>query len=104
VRLRRDFTSADSRFFALRTTLLERILLACAAEIDDTRGWYFEHALAHAALTEVLHGARLVTWPEPPLFAGRSGSDGKRYDSPDRIGRWLLAALAHRVGHSTNWL
>lgn len=104
VRMHRDLTSADSRFFALRTTLLERVLLACAAEIDDTRGRYFEHALAHATLTEVLQGARLETWPEPPLFAGRSGSTGERYDSPVLVGRWLLAALAHRVGHSTKWL
>jgi hypothetical protein len=104
VRMRRDFTYADARFFALRTTMLERVLLSCAAEIDDTRGLYFEHALARATLTEVLEGARLVTWPEPPLFAGRSGSSGKRYDSPGLVGKWLLAGLAHRASHLTKWL
>jgi hypothetical protein len=104
VRLRRDFAYADARFFALRTSRLERVLRTCSAEIDDTRGRYFEHALARATLTEVVEGARLVSWPEPLLFAGRSGSSGERYDSPRQVGRWLLAALAHRVGYLTKWL
>jgi hypothetical protein len=104
VRLRRDFTYADARFFALRTTMLERVLLSCAGEIDDTRGRYFEHALARATLTEALSGARVVTWPEPPLFVGRSGSSGESYDSAGLVAKWLLSVLAHRVGHLTRWL
>jgi hypothetical protein len=89
VRLRRDLRFADSRFFACRTALLPTLVADLKALIDDGAHVYMEHALARCALRYRGGGARIESFPLPPLLAGRSASNRRRYDSLSAHGQWL---------------
>jgi len=90
VRLRRTGRCfADSRFFACRTALLPALVRDLKALIDDSAHVYMEHALARCALRYRGEGARIESFPVPPLLAGRSASTNRRYDSLSAHGQWL---------------
>jgi GNAT superfamily N-acetyltransferase len=89
VRLRRDLRFADSRFFVCRTALLTDLAADLTALIDDSAHVYMEHALARCALRYRGGGARIESFPVPPLLAGRSASTNRRYDSLSALGQWL---------------
>ena len=97
LRLRRDLSWADSRFFAVRAKAAHRLLDGFNEEIDDSRGVYFEHILARRALGMASEGFKLTGWPVPPFFRGTSGSTGERYDRLSRRVRRPIQVAAYHL-------
>jgi hypothetical protein len=98
VRMTRDLSFADSRLFALRTSLTDRLLSGLKEGVHEMDGAYIEHALARRVLSLASEGARVAQWPAPPYYVGRSASTGQRYDSFGKALVWPLQVLFCRIG------
>jgi hypothetical protein len=90
----RDLSYADTRLFATRADVLQRMLERCSREVNDASGLYLEHAMARASLYEVQRGASLRAWPRLPLFHGRSASTGRNYISVGELVKWAVTNVA----------
>ena len=87
--LQQYLTYADGRAFWCSTTFLEDHLIKYDWVIDDSRGAYFEHALARAVHSAAAQGFSWRPLPLAPEFRGYSGTSGTR----------LASGLFHK-GHS----
>ncbi|MEP7334216.1 MAG: hypothetical protein ABI717_00415 [Actinomycetota bacterium] len=98
--LDRRLRFADSRFFILRKEIFAR-LHGLGAEIDESENVYLEHAFVKRLFREFADGARWEPFRMLPLYAGRSGTDGTRYDGPRELGEWAFRS-AVRVAARTS--
>jgi hypothetical protein len=88
-------TFADSRFFYFDRGFFLSKLGKYQDWLDDSRGRYFEMALAKAVLDEVSAGGRWQPLPRYPRVDGYSGTTGLRY-SANPLAR-LFKAAKYRV-------
>ncbi|MCP2619675.1 hypothetical protein NLC35_00260 [Candidatus Aminicenantes bacterium AC-334-K16] len=95
VDLKRNLTIADSRVFAFKTSFFLDYLSKFQDLINDSKGFYFEHALARALLRAVSDGHKWIPLPTKPIIVGYSGT----FDISYRVSkiRWLAGEIIHRV-------
>jgi hypothetical protein len=93
--LRLNLTTADSRIFAITPACATNQLVPRQSTINDSKGRFFEHALADAVHGTILSGGSWSPLPREPLIYGISGTEGTRFGfSPiRRLGKSLRHAL-----------
>lgn len=74
---------ADSRFFLARPSFLYDYLFPSLEKVNDSEGYYFEHALADAIQNAITSGRRWRPWPGGGfLVDGVQGSTNTVYAYP----------------------
>jgi hypothetical protein len=91
----RNQSWCDSRFFAARLACWQSHILPTGQRINDTAGYYFEHALAAAAHRLMADGGRFSLLPFIPAIHGASGSMGHDYHAPQVILKQLLKRMLY---------
>lgn len=88
---------ADSRFFVGQTFFFENYLLPELANIDESKGIFFEHITARATYRCLADGYKWRMFPRVPFFSGYSGTEGVRYrnDVFRRIKRTAVVQLTN---------
>jgi len=81
---------SDSRCFISNSEFLSRFLFPQKKLIDDSKGYYFEHALATAAKKSINEGQMNLLFPAPPIYKGIYATDNIAYSSS-----WLRSVLKH---------
>lgn len=75
-----DRKYCDSRLFATTAGFWRLNLREMAEEVDEDRGRYLEHVLAHRLnRAEYLHNARIERFAHRPILEGVSGTSGLPY-------------------------
>lgn len=86
VRRRMDRSYVDVRFFSAKAGVWNQYLLGMGAEVDDGGGRYLEHVMAQRLIVAEYDGVEVERFAERPMFAGSSGTSGKKYGSAkDRL-------------------
>lgn len=91
---------ADSRFFVLRKQVFARFH-GLAEEIDERENRYLEHAFAKRLFRELAGGALWEPFRMLPLYVGRSGTDGTRYDGPRELGEWAVRSVVRAAARKS---
>lgn len=95
VELMRNLQYADSRLFIGTVNFYKKYLISYMDLIDDSKGFYFEHALSRASLTAVLEGFSILPFKYKPRYSGQSGTDGKKFN--DSFIHWFPRNIAYRI-------
>lgn len=93
--LQRNLTWADTRIFAFKPSFFTNYLSKYQDMINDSQGFYLEHALARAILCAISDGHKWIPLPSKPLIIGHSGTANTPYKA-SKI-RWLISELLHSV-------
>jgi len=93
--LKRNLTWADSRVFAFRPPFVLNYLSKFQDLLNDSRGFYLEHALARAVLRAISDGYKWIPLPSKPIIVGYSGTSDTLY-RVSKI-RWLAGEAFHRA-------
>lgn len=93
--LKRNLTWADARIFAFKPSFVLVYLSPFQDLINDSKGFYLEHALARAALQAIIDGHIWMPLPSKPFIVGYSGTSNTPYNTT-RL-RWLGGEIIHRV-------
>lgn len=91
--LRAMLTWGDGRVLAGTADFFERYVVPYGRNVDDSRGHYFEHALARAIHHAIADGLIWSPFPEPPSIRGYSGTSNDRHDEG------LILRARRRLGH-----
>lgn len=93
--LKRNLTRADSRVFGFKPSFVFNYLSKFQDMLNDSKGFYLEHALSKAILRAISDGHKWVPLPSKPIIIGYSGTS----DVPYKVTkiRWLAGELLHRV-------
>jgi hypothetical protein len=75
----------DSRVFGFKHAFFKDYLLKYKDQIDDSKGVYFEHALAMATHELLSKNGKWIPIPFPLIIEGFSGTDNYRYNTPYSI-------------------
>jgi hypothetical protein len=75
--LQQSLTWADGRVLAGTTTFFRDYACPYGREVDDSRGYFFEHALARAIHRALADGLVWSPFPEPPVIRGFSGTSNR---------------------------
>jgi hypothetical protein len=95
VDLEKNLTWADARIYAFKPSFVLDYLSPLQDLINDTKGFYLEHALARATLQTISDGHRWMPLPFKPFIVGYSGTSNTPYNA-SRL-RWLAGEIIHRV-------
>ncbi len=98
--LRRKLTWADSRVFAFKPSFVRDYLSEFQDMLNDSKGFYFEHALSRATLRALGDGHKCVPLPVKPIVVGINATSDIPYRS-NRI-RWLAGEIIHRLKNYLN--
>ncbi len=93
--LKRNLTWADSRVFAFRPHFVINYLSYFHDKINDSKGFYLEHALSKAILRAISDGHKWVPLPSKPIIIGHSGTFNTPYKTSKL--RWLAGEVIHRI-------
>lgn len=98
--LKRNLTSGDSRVFAFKPSFALNYLSKFQDLINDSKGFYIEHALARAALHAISDGYKWMPLPSKPIIVGYAGTS----DTPYKVSkiRWLAGEIIHRLKNYLN--
>jgi len=90
-----NLTWANSSIFVFRPSFIADYLSTFHDSMNDSKGFYFEHALARAILHAASDGHKWMPLSSRPIIVGCSGTD----DSPYRASGARLVAreMVHRV-------
>jgi len=90
-----NLTWANSQVFVFQPSFIADYLSPFRDSMNDSKGFYFEHALARAILRAVSDGHEWMPLPSRPIIVGYSGTD----DSPYGVSGVRLVAreMVHRV-------
>ncbi|RWU07565.1 hypothetical protein [Pedobacter chitinilyticus] len=81
VDLPRQLKYSDSRVFIADKIFFTKFLFPTAGMIDDSAGYYFEHALSRAVLLSIIEEKyKYLPFKYYPRLKGESGTDGLNYD------------------------
>lgn len=72
--LQQSLSWADATVLGGTVNFFERYVCPYGREVDDSKGYYFEHALARAVHRGLADGLVWSPYPEPPLVRGFSGT------------------------------
>lgn len=93
--LQQSLTWADGRVLVGTTLFYRDYVCRFGRDVDDSRGYYFEHALARAIHAGMADGLVWSPFPEPPVIAGYSGTSNQPIADHrlKRLGRKALHRL-----------
>ena len=91
--LKKELTWADSRVYAFKPSFITEYLSKFQDLINDSKGFYLEHALARAILRAISDGYKWMPLPSKPFIIGYSGTADIPYSS-SKI-RWLAGEVMH---------
>lgn len=88
VRRTMDGKYCDSRFFGTTAGFWRQRLIGMANEVDDMRGRFLEHVLAHRLRdAEYTHASTIGRFTQRPVLVGVSGTTGSSYRRLDGVVR-----------------
>lgn len=93
--LKKYLTWADSRVFAFRPSFVFNYLSKFQDMLNDSKGFYLEHALARAILRAISDGHKWVPLPYKPIISGYSGTSNTLYKISKL--RWLAGEIIHKT-------
>ncbi|MCX2473182.1 hypothetical protein OQZ33_02440 [Pedobacter sp. MC2016-05] len=76
----RSLTICESKFWICKKEFLSLFLLDYHDKLNDSEGYYFEHALLHATFDSIKKGFRYGTLVEYPRFSGVFGTDNTKFN------------------------
>lgn len=75
--LRQYLSYADATLLGGTVDFIERYVCPYGRQVNDSKGYYFEHALARAVHRALADGLVWRPFPEPPLVRGFSGTSNE---------------------------
>lgn len=93
--LKKNLTWADSRVFAFKSSFAIKYLSKFQNLLNDSKGFYLEHALARATCRAIGNGYKWVPLPSKPNIVGYSGTSDTPYKA-SKV-RWLVGEVIDRV-------
>ncbi len=91
----KSLTLAESKLVICNKEFLKAFLIKYQDQLNDSKGYYFEHALLHACYDAIKKGFKYSTLVETPRFSGVFGSDNVKFN--DSYLRWSLKNLKFKV-------
>lgn len=79
---------SDSRIFIANKPFFDNYLFFLKTQIDDSNGFYFEHALQKAVLMAIMDDKLYLPFKYKPRIVGISGTENSDYDSS--FLNWIL--------------
>lgn len=98
--LKKNLSWADSRIFACRSSFVVEYLSKYQNILNDSEGFYLEHALARAVLRAISDGYKWIPLPAKPFIIGCSGTSDTSY-KVSKV-RWLAGEVVHRFKNYLN--
>jgi len=98
--LKKNLSWADSRIFAFRSSFVVEYLSKYQNILNDSEGFYLEHALARAVCHAISHGYKWVPLPSKPIIVGCSGTSDTAY-KVSKV-RWLASEAIHQFKNYLN--
>lgn len=98
--LKRNLTWADSHVFAFKPLFVLNYLSEFQDLLNDSKGFYFEHALARAILRSIADGYKWIPLPSKPIISGYYATADVPYKT-SKI-HWLPREAIHRVKNYLN--
>lgn len=98
--LKRNLEWADSRVFIFKPSFINNYLANYQDLLNDSKGFYLEHALARAILRAISDGHKWLPLPSKPIIIGYSGTSDTLYKM-SKI-RWLAGEVIHRIKNYLN--
>ena len=77
--LKKNLTWADSCVFAFKPSFFIEYLSKFHNLLNDSKGFYLEHALSRAILRAISDGHRWIPLPSKPIIIGTSGTSDTAY-------------------------
>jgi hypothetical protein len=93
--LNKNLTWADSRIFAFKPHFILNYLSSFQDYINDSKGFYLEHALSKAVLRAISDGYKWLPLPSKPIIIGYSGTSNFLYRNSKIL--WLVGEAIHRI-------
>jgi len=93
--LKKNLTFADSGIFAFKPHFILNYLSFFQNYINDSKGFYLEHALSKAVLRSISDGHKWLPLPSKPIIIGYSGTSNILYKN-SKI-RWLVGEAIHCI-------
>jgi uncharacterized protein YajQ (UPF0234 family) len=90
--LSRGLTFSDTRVFGADVNFLKNYLCVYGTKINDSRGWYIEHALAESFLKAVSDGVKWSFIKNTPVIVGYYGTLNIKYKD-NFLKRWVKNIL-----------
>ncbi len=100
VMLGQQLNYSDSRLFFGTPSFFTEVLLKYSDQVDDSKKFYFEHALCKAVLEAVGSGYSYLPFKYKIRISGQSGTDGLFY--PDGFFSWYKWNLLHILRFKLN--
>ena len=100
VDLKRNLTWADSRAFAFKPSFINNYLSKFQDLINDSEGFYLEHALARAVLRAISDGYKWMPLPLKPFIIGHAGTLDAPYSAS--MVHWVLSEVIHYIKNYLN--
>lgn len=82
---------SDSRIFMARKFFFEDYLFKFKNEVNDSKGFYFEHALKNAVLLSIIDNRTYLPFKYLPRIVGTSGTDNMNYNNS--FWKWIKLYL-----------
>jgi hypothetical protein len=98
--LKGNLTWADSRVFAFKPSFAVNYLLKYENMINDSKGFYLEHALGRAVTCAISDGYKWAPLPAKPFIIGYSGTYDSKYKKSKAW--WLASEVVHSVKNYLN--
>lgn len=95
VDFKENLTFADSRLIGCSPNFLTDFLLRYRNQLNDSAGFYFEHALSKASLQAISENYRYSPLRYKPRFAGIYGTDNTKYN--DSWAYWFPRNLKYKL-------
>jgi len=97
VELLRGLKYSDSRLFLGTVDFYKDFLIPFLNKVNDTSGFYFEHALCLAVLGALQREHTLVPFKYKPRYSGQSGTDGTLFNHSYL--RWYPRNIIYLIRH-----
>ena len=98
--LKKNLTWADSSVFAFKPSFFIEYLSKFHNLLNDSKGFYFEHALSRAILCAISDGHKRIPLPSKPIIIGYSGTSDTAY-KVSKV-RWLASEAIHQFKNYLN--
>lgn len=98
--MKRDFTFTDSRLFIFKPSFFNNFLITHENMIDDSKGFFFEHALNKAVIDFMSKDYKWQPLPCLPFFEGYYGTENIKYSNS--YIRWFYQNLKNSLKNNLN--
>ncbi len=98
--LKKNLTWADSRVFAFKPSFFIEYLSKFHNLLNDSKGFYLEHALSRAILRAISDGHKWIPLPSKPIIIGYSATSDTSY-KVSKV-RWFGSKMIHQFKNYLN--